>query len=148
MPRYTFFLPDALAAEIESRTTGDGRETGHAGRSTIAQQMLASYLEILRQARRDLRARLAPNEIALILDTLNGTLFDEPALAGALWQEVADGIALNGLAEKWSIDGPALVETVRALPLSHCLALVEASQRFWRAVSAGKDLTIETALNY
>ncbi len=69
-------------------------------------------------------------EACLIVDTLNGALLDA-ATAHLLWANVEDSIKLEGLADKWNVDGPALVEKLRGLSAFHCMALIDATERFW-----------------
>lgn len=73
---------------------------------------------------------LALSEACLIVDALNGSLMDANA-APMLWVSVEDAIKLDGLAAKWEVDGPTLVEKLRGLTAFQCMALVDASERFW-----------------
>lgn len=74
--------------------------------------------------------KLTANEACLICDVLNGTIMDANS-ASMLWAEVEDGCNLDGLDEKWEIDGPALVEKLKSYNETQCLALVDAAERFW-----------------
>ena len=106
---------------------GGGRSFAH--RLT---QIADRYLEMLRRA--ELSA-FSENEISAICDALNGTWL-EPAAAirGAIWVEVEDA-CLDGLAEKWRIDGPALVTKLRGLDYGQEVHLVERVEAFWHDVS-------------
>lgn len=80
---------------------------------------------------------LSTDEACLICDVLNGTWTDVTS-ARYLAAEVADGIKLNALDQKWEVDGKALVGKLDALDRLHALALVDAAERFW-AVPPTKD---------
>lgn len=74
---------------------------------------------------------LTENEAMLIVDALNGVLIG--ADAGALlWANIADSIRLDGLDEKWSVDGPALVEKLQAMTATQAMAVLDAAERFWQ----------------
>jgi hypothetical protein len=88
------------------------------------------YLAALEREGRKFAARtLAPDELALIVDVLNGTLLG-PATFGYLWAEVEDSLS-DGLADKWGVDGPALVAKLRGLPPCALYALTRAVTRYW-----------------
>ncbi len=93
------------------------------------------YLYALQQ---ELRAvSLTEAEALLILDAANGTLW-EPHSAGLLWAEVDDSLA-DGLAEKWDVDGPALVAKLKALTYTQSLAVVDACEVWGRQYSQNED---------
>ena len=73
---------------------------------------------------------LTEAEASLICDALNGTLIDHRTYH-LVWASVDDAIRLDGLDEKWGVDGPALVGKLR--DLDHCgmLAIADAVDRFW-----------------
>lgn len=74
---------------------------------------------------------LTENEAMLIVDALNGVLIG--ADAGALlWANIEDSIRLDGLDEKWSVDGPALVEKLQAMTATQAMAVLDAAERFWQ----------------
>jgi hypothetical protein len=54
--------------------------------------------------------------------------------------EVPDAIRLNGDDEKWGVDGPRLVDRLRAATYAELLALVDLAERFWmRDAEPGED---------
>ena len=77
---------------------------------------------------------LSELETMALRDALNGTVLDV-STARLLWAGVDDAIRLDGLAEKWGIDGVALVARLRGLTLAQSLALVDAVERYWAEVS-------------
>lgn len=87
------------------------------------------YYEVMRRSRID----LTPAETAAVRDALNGWLAEPAAtIAGGPALEVEDALP-DGLAEKWNIDGPALVGKLRALTFAQEVALVDATEQYWRA---------------
>ena len=67
----------------------------------------------------------------LLCDVMNGTLH-QPYSVSLLWAEVSDALP-DGYAEKWNIDGPALVEKLRALSPFECMAVADAVERAWNS---------------
>jgi len=100
---------------------------GHGFSHRLA-QIADRYLQLLR---RTPRADLTEAEVNAIRDALNGTIL-EPAedIRGALWVDIEDA-CVDGLAEKWEIDGPALVARLKALDYAQEVRLVEEVERFW-----------------
>lgn len=97
----------------------------------VARRDLERYYALLDRELRGLA--LTEGEAALLCDVSNGTLW-EPSSMPLLWAEVEDALA-DGLAERWSVDGPALVAKLRALPLAARVAVCDATERFWRLPS-------------
>ena len=72
---------------------------------------------------RELRGKFERQELLLMLDVCNGLVLT-PGMAGQhLTADVSDGIALDGLADKWEIDGAALLTKLQGLSIFqlHCL---------------------------
>lgn len=105
---------------------------------------LTRYYRLLAEGRSALRELLSPAEISAIIDVQNGHWYATKLYADEIWANVEDGCRLDGLAEKWAIDGPALVAKLQALDLWQVHALADATQRFWHAVGGG-DHTREPA---
>lgn len=124
-PIISITLAHPVIAEIDAR--GEARST------TIARDLERLYA-LYKLALRDVP--LAEREAMLLVDVLNGTLMDA-ATAAVLWGEIEDGITLNGLAAKWEIDGADLVRRLKALDNLHALALIDAAERYWCAISSG-----------
>lgn len=90
------------------------------------------YYELVRRSRID----LAPAELDAVRDALNGWLAEPAAtIAGGPALEVEDALP-DGLAERYGIDGPALVARLRALTYAQEVALVDAAEQYWRTVAA------------
>lgn len=102
---------------------------GGRNRSHRISQIADRYGEIMRRA--DLPA-LSGAEMAAIRDACNGTLHEPASLIpGALAQGVGYLAASEGLAEKWGIDGEALVAKLVALTYPQEVRLIEDVERFW-----------------
>jgi hypothetical protein len=108
---------------------------------------LARYQESLRHARAELRERLSTAEVSAILDVLNGHWFIDTLSVAYIYAEVSDGVRLNGLDEKWHINGPYLVGMLQQLTFIESCALADAAERWWGRVGAGEhDISPESAL--
>ena len=122
-------LPPDLVAELDAR--GDER-------SSTLSRTIERYLALLAASRRRLAELLTDQEVGLICDILNGTLFAEPFSVQMLDREVADSL-IDGYAEKWAVDGPALVEKLRGLTYIDQMAMVDAVERWWERVGRGES---------
>ncbi|MGI9951406.1 hypothetical protein V3F56_03505 [Moorellaceae bacterium AZ2] len=122
--RITIYLHDAVISEVDAR--GENRS------GVISRDLLRLYT-LYRQAIREVP--LCANEACLLVDALNGAITDAHT-APLLWQEVEDACRLDGLDEKWQVDGRALIEKLKNLSALHCMALVDAAERFWQAEDA------------
>ena len=129
----------ALLPELDAR----GEE-----RSTVLSRDLIRYYALLREARAQVRESLTPAELSAILDVQNGHWYGQGLLRGEeIWANIEDGCRLDGLAEKWEIDGSALVATLQALEPWHIHALADAIERFWEAVGRDENPPLERALD-
>ena len=124
----------AISAELQAEL--DKRDDNFSG---SVDRCLSRYFGLLARGRRELAAILSDNEVALILDTLNGTLMSDEHSAAFIPAEVSDAIRLNHLDEKWEVDGKALM--IKLSGLNHWLltALADASERWWIRVGEGEN---------
>lgn len=120
-------------------------ERGAANRSGVINRDLERYYEILKYGRQSLRDRLSDSEISAILDNLNGCWLSEPVSIRLIYANVQDGLE-DGLAEKWQIDGPALVQKLKNLSFAESCALADASERWWNRVANGENPGFNEAL--
>jgi len=100
-------------------------------------QALDRYDALLAGGRCALRGRFDTGELALLADADNGTLCEAwsiPCLRG----DVADAIALDGLAAMWGVDGAALLVKLAALTPVEAHALVAAIEAFRETVVGGE----------
>lgn len=116
------FRASDLTSDLTARS--DPRSSVHA----IAQRDLARYYAMLARAVR--RVHLSEGEWSLILDALNGSLM-QPESIPLLPDDIADAIACDHLAEKWGVDGAALVEKLRGFSPDQHTAIVDAAERAW-----------------
>jgi len=107
-------------------------------RSGVINKGLDRYFAVLDEERRALIDVLSDAEMGLILDVLNGTLFSESFSIQLVSREIRDSL-VDGYAEKWNVDGPALVKKLVALTYPQCVALVDAVERWWNRVAAGEN---------
>lgn len=124
---------DAATMAILRARSGPGENA-----SGLVRLLLGWYDEIIRRERPD----LAPNEWNAIRDALNGTwlLAEQWSLgmiASALALEVSDACRLNGLADKWKVDGPGLVARLAAMSFAARVAVIDDVVRFW--AEAGRE---------
>lgn len=87
----------------------------------------------------------AEADLNACMDVLNGygiTRLVHGAYIAARWIDIgiADGVRLNDMAGKWSIDGAALVEKVRNLSTEGRFALFDLADRFWSDCQSGKTV--------
>ncbi len=97
-------------------------------KSLVAKRDLERYYSLLERTLPTLG--LSKEEVCLVADSLNGTLI-EPHTLSLVWANVDDSIRLDGLDEKWGVDGEALVGKLRAFTPLQATALVDAVERFW-----------------
>jgi hypothetical protein len=133
--KYSISLMPDIAAAVALRS-GE--------RSTTINRSLDRYFAILDAARRRLAVLLDDQEMGLILDVLNGTLFAEPFSIQLVEHEIADALTERdllgeGYAEKWKVIGPELVGKLLGLTYPEQVALVDAVERWWNRVGAGES---------
>lgn len=116
------FRPGPLTAALEARGAAD-----NATASQIADRDLSRYYDLLALALA--QVQLSPGEASLIVDALNGTAVDLVAAQG-LPYEIADSLE-DGLAEKWEVDGSALITKAHGWSLLQRIAVCDAAERFW-----------------
>ena len=127
----TIYISDRMQAVLGNLDApGDAESFSLSGRiNAIADR----YGAIVKRCQADNARLFSEAEQNAIRDCCNGTWF-EPAFQGSVVDNVEDAIPLEGLDKKWQVDGPALVEKLRALDLAHEIALIESIEQFWRNV--------------
>ena len=73
-------------------------------------------------------------EINLIRDSLNGTLFDPKHIVSwghMLAANVSDSITLDGLDEKWGVDKEEILKNINSLSEKQVIGLVHSVREFW-----------------
>lgn len=87
------------------------------------------YREIMR--RTQIEKKLTEAEWNLMRDSLNGTINEPASQITRLWHGIEDSIKLDGLAQKWDVDGDALLSKLRDLTYVEEVAAVEFVERWW-----------------
>ena len=135
--RLSITIPAHTLAQVEARQARPGEEQS-TDRSAVIAKSLDRYFYALNSARRGLRERFSAAEAGLILDVANGALFASPCAINFIEHEVAAGI-IDGLAERWHVDGPALVKKLKALSYAEKLALIDAAERWLNRAGRGEQ---------
>lgn len=134
--RYSIYAGPPLDRLIQERT-GDFRPP-----TAVVNTVADRYLELVERH----RPALTVAEWALVFDALNGTItWDSAEGLAATGSRIAHAIDRDGLAEKWGVDGPALLATLRGLSYAETVALVDVAERFW-ARFGNTAVEIEAAL--
>lgn len=111
-------IPENIATELDCRGP----------RSTIVNRDLGRLYDLYDRALR--RIDLTVDEACLIVESMNGTIHDVRS-GTRFWFGVQDSIELDGLAKNWSVDGVALIEKLSRLDEIGCMAIVDATERYW-----------------
>ena len=125
------FRPGEIKDDLVLRTDDGADDATGKLLSETARRDLERYYSLLRVS----LPQFSTGEALLICDAMNGTI-TEPHTASLVWAVVADALE-DGLAEKWHVDGEALVKRLRSLTPFEQLAVADACERFWRLVSSG-----------
>src|SRR5262245_5444575 len=135
-------LKESVFAAVEER--GD---RGEANRSGVISRDMERYYDSLRRARADLRDTiLSKAEISAIVDNFKDESLLEMFSIRLIYGSLPDMIELNGIEQKWGIDGKALVDKLRKLSFIESCALVDAIERHWYRVAQGQKPKISEAL--
>lgn len=134
MPSKKFSISLYPRAEAFARARGDVVAGDNI--SGAVNKSLERYEAILERGRSHLLEILSADEMALILDVLNGVIFSDTISIHMVYAEVEDGIGMDQLDQKWSVDGKALSEKIKNLEYAEKVALVDAAERWWNFVAA------------
>jgi len=143
--RLSITMPSHTLAHVEARQARSGEEQSY-DRSAVIARSLDRYFYALAAARRGLRERFSKSELGLLLDVANWALFASPCAVGFLEHEVAAAI-VDGAAERWHVDGPALMKKLKALSYVEKLALIDAAERWWHRAARGEHSEAGEMLN-
>ena len=133
----------SLYPDVAAQVVARGEE-----RSTQINRMLRRYAGLMKRERIELRKLLSDNEIGLILDACNGTMFMDEFSIGLVGAGVADAIEVDGLDRKWRVDGAVLNGKLGDLSLIARFALVDAVQAWWNRVGNGEQPPFAEALEW
>jgi hypothetical protein len=105
---------------------------------------LDAFPALYRRTLHDLKGKFSRGELCLMIDVFNATALT-PQLAGQqIGANVADGIELDHLDEKWEIDGDALNAKIDALTIFEASCLEIWANGFWYRSNPEEPLDIET----
>ena len=135
--RLSITIPAHTLEHIAARQARPGEEQSYDRSATIAKS-LDRYFYALNSARRGLRERFNAAEQGLLLDVANGALFASPCAINFIEHEVADAL-IGGAAERWHVDGPALMKKLKALSYVEKLALIDAAERWLHRAGRGEQ---------
>jgi len=103
-----------------------------------AEYAVEMFRALYRKTLTDLKGYFTTDELNLIIEVHNSVLL-LPAMSGQhLPADVADGIALDGLDEKWKIDGKELNDKISKLHIFQIACLEIWANGFWYASTDGK----------
>jgi hypothetical protein len=108
------------------------------GENMSPQYAMDRYFTALCDARLKLVRKFSLNEIHLILDRFNGSIFNSPSTIEAIAFEVHEAIRLDGLDKKWKVNGKRLIRKLESLDYISRVALVDAVERWWMPLREGK----------
>lgn len=135
--RLSITIPAHTLAHVEARQARSGEEQSY-DRSAVIARSLDRYFYALAAARRGLRERFSAGEQGLLLDVANGALFASPCAINFIEHEVAAAL-IDGAAERWHVDGPALMKKLKALSYVEKLALIDAAERWLHRAGRGEQ---------
>jgi hypothetical protein len=133
-PRIQFRMREALSRGLLSRA-----DYFPGGLSEAASTDLRRYRNLIRttQARLAREEVFAPEEQAVVLSALNGTLLGgHPEM---LVGSVEDSMSLDGTHEEWGACAHALWEKLRGLTPLELAAVADAAEGYWAAVARGEE---------
>jgi len=134
MPKITIRIHDDLVRQVSARD---------ANVSESIREALSRYYYMLGIARSEIRDTFTTDELSLLCDICNGTIF-EPHSLNALGQSVLD--AEDDYFERWSVDRRKLYSSVGRLDLLQDAALVDAIERYWQASGTGMSIDVAKLL--
>ncbi len=126
-----YMSPDVLEA-LSERMSSEAKDVESSGRerAEIGNRALERYFYLLSKKRQELRDRFSENELGLMCDASNGTLWSVDTIA-YLPHGIEDAISLDGLDAKWDVDGEALLAKLNELDLLSLCALVDGIELVW-----------------
>lgn len=115
---------DARLERVLENKAGNGESP-----SLVAKRDLERYRAIVGAA--ELELSFSTAELNAIFDSCNGTIFEPFTADPGICHNVQDAL-LDGLGDKWEVDGDKLVAKLRKLTPAQSWALVEKIERYWR----------------
>ena len=134
MTRINFHSPEEITREIRAR--GDLSES--------LRECLGRYFYLLSRGRAELADVFTADELTALCAVANGTVFAPHNIEGLRWniEGSEPGVEIQLTVEQKS----TLIAKLNAMPLHQHAALVDAVERFWRAISTGMQINPATIL--
>lgn len=109
--------------------------------SAGATKAVDAYINLRKRVLHNIKGHFTPNELKLLVDNQNGTIFSADLFSSAqtLLHAVEDGISLDGIDQKWEVDTKPFFKKINALSDSEAYFLREEIDRFWNHLD-DKDL--------
>lgn len=127
-------MPDNLLSAMDGRSDHHGED-----RSAVIFRSLERYLSIVNRSKVEMSKQFTDKECGLILDACNGIAFYDTVNIQLMPASVDDAIEMDGLDQKWGVDGKGLMHKLNALGYAERVAMVDAIQLWWNRVSAGEQ---------
>jgi hypothetical protein len=101
---------------------------------------LEAWPVLCKRALVELQGKFSVDELRLLIDVFNGTALT-PSMAGQhIATQVADAIALDGLDQKWGIDGPRMMSRLKRLAPIMLASLEIWANGYWYTKPEPPDL--------
>lgn len=133
--RIQVWFPEDVLNQINAR----GRDF-----SDPIRESLSRYFALIDDSRKGLQGKFTKEELGLLIDISNGTIFEARSLRGLLCN--AQDCAPDGTWEKWGADENVLLDKLEALTLTDHAALVDACERWWHRIGEDEQLSVEDLL--
>jgi len=79
----------------------------------------------------DLKGQFGEGELSLMIDVFNGTMLTPGRAGQQLLVDCVDGMALNGLDEKWNVDRKAFTDKLKSLTLTESACIEIWANGYW-----------------
>lgn len=121
--KITISLTPDFLKEIESRKND-------LPRSTAMERDLERLYTLYHITKQELKALFTEKELCVLIDTGNSTMYDVRSTR-MLEHSIQDAFEYEGLAEKWGVHAPSMVEKISRLTILEKMCLVDFVERFW-----------------
>ena len=136
--------PTTINTDAATATAIDARRRSGETRSNRLTTDLTAYYTLLADGLRKARRTLTPNQAALVLNVFNATAPGQIWTANRIAARVDDAIVLDGMGDKWDVDGATLVAALRDMGDFAAVALADWADSVW---SKGDfDVAAETTI--
>jgi hypothetical protein len=127
--RTSIYIGPALQALFDHHPPHEDQSRS---RSALINAVADRYQEAIRRSTPTLQS----GEWLLVFEALNGASLVDVFYVSAAPTFIEDAINLDCLAEKWEVDGAAMLEKTMRFNFCELLAMVDAAERFWSYTAA------------